>query len=82
MTFYITPLPNTFGKLWPGKRDSPLNASLLSSLVPPMFQKTPTSDPFFPSYHHHPPSGAGALPSFQAIDDTPLVSPSPLFPPG
>jgi len=42
MTFYITPLPNTFGKLQPGIRDGPLNASLLSSLVPPMFQKTPT----------------------------------------
>jgi len=42
MTFYITPLLNTFGKLQPGERDGPLNASLLSSLVPPMFQKTPT----------------------------------------
>ena len=42
MTFYITPLLNTFGKLRPGVRDGPLNASLLSSLVPPVFRKTPT----------------------------------------
>ena len=42
ITFYIIPLPNTFGKPQPGKRNSPLNTFPLSSLVPPMFQKTPT----------------------------------------